>query len=47
MKLFFSGRLSGIDKEEALQWARETPSMKKLPEHVRKMKDKIFGKKRK
>ena len=41
-RLFFSGALPGVDKKKALEWAHETPSMKKLPEHKKHEKKAAF-----
>jgi hypothetical protein len=45
----FGGFLGGKMKKKAKQWAKETPSMKKLPESavMDAMKKKVAGKKKK
>ena len=41
MKAAFGGYLGKEMKEKAKQWAKETPNIKDLPEHKKKVKLKI------
>jgi hypothetical protein len=41
MKAAFGGYLGKEMKEKAKQWAKETPDIKNLPEHKKKIKLKI------
>ena len=41
MKAAFGGYLGKEMKEKAKQWAKETPNIKNLPEHKKKIKLKI------
>lgn len=45
-KMFMLEKEGKLPKGKALQMARETPNIKKLPEHVRKSKSKKIGAKK-
>jgi len=46
MRGAFSGALGPEMKAKARQWAEETPNIKKLPEHKKKMAEKLANIKR-